>query len=123
MGGLLIVFLLLLGVADGKAPYASAALPDEPKAASASYFQQEESPYEETKDYLFDNAFADLPHHAISLDFQHNSKFKSLMRWLTYITENQKQISRRDSSPRDITDALACNAVDYYIYALRRILL
>ncbi len=123
MGGLLIVFLLLLGVADGKAPYASAALPDEPKAASASYFQQEESPYEETKDYLFDNAFADLPHPAISLDLHHHSKFKTLMRMLTHIAEHQKQTSRNYSSHNLISDACHSDAVDYYIYALRRILL
>ncbi len=90
---------------------------------SVSYFEQEDNPYDEARDYLYGNTFADLPHNAISLDFQYHSKFKCLMRLLADINEQQKQTSRKKSSLYHISDANACNAVDYYIYALRHILI
>ncbi len=121
-GGVFIVLLLLLGVADGETSHTPHSLSDEQRTVSVSYFQQEENPYDEAKDYLFDNAFADIPHNAISLDIKYNSKSKYLMRLLTYINELQKQTSRKKSSYH-ISDVCHSDAVDYYIYALRRILI
>lgn len=86
-------------------------------------YQQQPDPCKKTVDFLFTNNFADMPQMAISLDNPSTSKFKCIARLLTMLSEINKQELQTNNIICHSSYSLHANAVDYYIYALRRIII
>ena len=91
--------------------------------SGTSCYQQQQDPCKKTMDFLFTNHFADLPQTAISLDSPASSKFKCMVRILTALNELKKQELQTSHIVCHTFYPLPTNAVDYYIYALRRIII
>lgn len=90
---------------------------------NTSCYQQQQDPCKKTVDFLFTNHFADMPQTAISLDNSANSKFKCLVRLLTALNELKKQELQTNHIICHSLYPLHSDTVDYYIYALRRIII
>lgn len=88
-----------------------------------SYYQQQQDPCKRTVDFLFTNNFADMPQIAISLDNPSTSKFKCIVRILAALNELKKQELQTNHIVCHTFHSLYTDAVDYYIYALRRIII
>lgn len=88
-----------------------------------SCYQQQQDPCKRTVDFLFTNNFADMPQIAISLDNPSTSKFKCIVRILTALSELKKQELQTNHIVCHTFHSLYTDAVDYYIYALRRIII
>lgn len=90
---------------------------------TTSCYRQQQDPCKKTVDFLFTNNFADMPQMAISLDNPSTSKFKCIARILTALNEFKKQELQTNHIVCHTFYSLHSNAVDYYIYALRRIII
>lgn len=90
---------------------------------AASCYRQQPDPCQKTVDYLFTNRFADMPQMAISLDNPDHSKFKCIIRLLATVREYKKQELQTNHITCHSAYSLHTDAVDYYIYALRRIII
>ena len=88
-----------------------------------SCYQQQQDPCKRTVDFLFTNNFADMPQIAISLDNPSTSKFKCIVRILAALNELKKQELQTNHIVCHTFHSLYTDAVDYYIYALRRIII
>lgn len=88
-----------------------------------SCYQQQQDPCKRTVDFLFTNNFADMPQIAISLDNPSTSKFKCIVRILAALNELKKQEVQTNHIVCHTFHSLYTDAVDYYIYALRRIII
>lgn len=86
-------------------------------------YQQQPDPCKKAVDYLFTNRFADIPQMAISLDNPDHSKFKCIVRLLAAVREYKKQELQTNHIDCRSAYSLHTDAVDYYIYALRRIII
>lgn len=116
-----ILFLLLLTITAEQDYHAA-----EPADchSNASCYRQQQDPCKDTVDFLFTNHFADMPQIAVvSPDNPINSKFKCLARVLTVLNEYKKQKSQTGDITGHSPYPLHSDAVDYYIYALRRIII
>lgn len=90
---------------------------------NTSCYQQQQDPCKKTVDFLFTNHFADMPQAALSLDNPNTSKFKCLVRLLAALNELKKQELQTNHIICHSLYPLHSDAVDYYIYALRRIII
>ena len=115
-----ILFFLLFTVTVGQDYHATKPTICHP---NTSCYQQQQDPCKKTVDFLFTNHFADMPQTAISLDNPANSKFKCLVRLLTTLHELNKQELQANNIICHSSYLLHTDAVDYYIYALRRIII
>lgn len=86
-------------------------------------YQQQEDPCKKTMDFLFINRFADLPQMVLSTDHSSTSKFKCIARILAAFHEWNKQELQTNHIVRHTFYSPYTDAVDYYIYALRRIII
>lgn len=117
----LFLFLLLI-VSIGQENYASAvSLPSPHKGTSL--YQQSQSPCKKTMDFLFTNRFADIPQIAITLDNHDHFKSKCALRLLAALNEYRKLELQSIHIDYHSFHSLHTDAIDYYIYALRRILI
>lgn len=115
-----ILFLLLLTVTVERDYYKVEPTNCHP---NTSCYRQQQNPCKKTMDFLFTNNFADMPQMAISLDNPATSKFKCLARILTAFNELKKQELQTIHIVCHSFYSLHANAIDYYIYALRRIII
>lgn len=91
---------------------------------NTSSYQQQQDPCQRTVDFILTNHFTGLLHPVFASDLPNGSKFKCLYRLLTSLTEHHEQgpqDSRKKVHPS--LYSLHQDAVAYYIYALRRILI
>ena len=88
-----------------------------------SCYQQQQDPCKKTMDFLLTNHFADIPQMVLSLDNPAASKFKCIARILTAFSELKKQELQTNHIACHTFHSLYTDAVDYYIYALRRIII
>ena len=119
-----VVYLLffLLFIVAGQADYTPDAPISRPISSAPSY-RQTQNPCRRTVDHLFTNRFADLPQMVISIDNPDHYKFKCMLRILAAWKEHQKQ--ELQTTHIDYHSYYTCytDAVDYYVYALRRIVI
>lgn len=115
-----ILFFLLFIVTVGQDHYIFEATNCHP---NTSCYQQQQDPCKRTVDFIFTNNFADVPQIAMSLDNPNTSKFKCIARLLTTLNEHLKQELQTNHIISPSFYSLHTNAVDYYIYALRRIII
>lgn len=87
-----------------------------------SCYQQQQDPCKKTMDFLFTNHFADMPQPVLSADKASTSKFKCIVRVLATLNELKKQELQTNHTVCHPFHGLYTDAVDYYIYALRRII-
>ena len=107
-----LLFFLLLITTAGQEEYASVKSSFFQKSNVTSSYQQTQSPCKKTMDFLFINRFADMPQVAIALDNPDlTSKSKCALRLQTNNRHFHSSISHYS------------HAVDYYIDALRRIII
>lgn len=93
-----------------------------PHCATSCYRRQQD-PCEKTMNFLFTHRFADMPQTVLSFDNLSTSKFKCIVRILTAQGESQKRQQRTSRTIHPAAYPLHSDAVDYYIYALRRIVI
>ncbi len=115
----ILFFLLLTTLADQDRYTVESTVPH----PQESYYRQQQDPCEKTVNYLFTNNFADMPQMAISLDNPSTSKFKCIARILTALGELNTQKLQTNHIACPTFHSLYTDAVDYYIYALRRIII
>lgn len=84
-----------------------------------SCYQQQQDPCKRTVDFLFTNNFADMP----QIANPSTSKFKCIVRILAALNELKKQELQTNHIVCHTFHSLYTDAVDYYIYALRRIII
>lgn len=115
-----IFFFLLFMVTVGQDEYIQEKADRHP---NTSCYQQQRTPCKKTMDFLFNNNYADIPQMAVSLDNPTNSKFKCIARLLTALNELKKQELQTNHIVCHSFYSLHADAVDYYVYALRRIII
>ena len=107
-----LLFFLLLITTAGQEEYAS---------VKSSFFQKSNV---KTMDFLFINRFADMPQVAIALDNPDlTSKSKCALRLLATLNDFWKQELQTNNIHFHSSISHYSHAVDYYIYALRRIII
>lgn len=117
------ILFLLLFVAVEREDYAPSTSNDTFPSSTSSYRQQQ-NPCEETMDFILTNHFAGLFQGGLSSDSPTGSKFKCLYRWLSSLTEQREREPQNTRKKMHASlYSLHNDAVDYYIYALRRILI
>lgn len=113
-------FLLALTVSEESATVEQAtAMP----VSATSHYEPLRDPYEKTMDYLFDHQFADMPQTAFSADYSPLSKFKCLVRLLSSFQDRYKQSLPQARCKAHPEHAPCTEAVDYYVFTLRHILI
>lgn len=120
-----LLFFLLLITTAGQEEYASVKSSFFQKSNVTSSYQQTQSPCKKTMDYfLFINRFADMPQVAIALDNPDlTSKSKCALRLLATLNDFWKQELQTNNIHFHSSISHYSHAVDYYIYALRRIII
>jgi len=111
-----LLFFLLLITTAGQEEYASVKSSFFQKSNVTSSYQQTQSPCKKTMDFLFINRFADMPQVAIALD-------KCALRLLATLNDFWKQELQTNNIHFHSSISHYSHAVDYYIYALRRIII
>lgn len=92
------------------------------RPSATSCYRQQQSPCKKTMDFLFTNRFADMPQLVLSVDNVSTSKLKSIARAWAALNELKKQELQTNHIVCHAFHSLYTDAVDYYIYALRRII-
>lgn len=119
-----LLFFLLLITTAGQEEYASVKSSFFQKSNVTSSYQQTQSPCKKTMDFLFINRFADMPQVAIALDNPDlTSKSKCALRLLATLNDFWKQEQQTNNIHFHSSISHYSHAVDYYIYALRRIII
>ncbi|WP_455671842.1 hypothetical protein [Phocaeicola sp.] len=116
-----LLFSLLIMAVAGQEDYASSA-----KSIShtpTSSYRQSQSPCKRTMDFIFTHRFADMPQAVLSLDNPDSSKSKCVLRLLASLNEFRKQELQTTHIDHHLLSSHYPHAVDYYIYALRRIII
>ncbi len=96
---------------------------EEHNASSASFYQQQETPFEKTMHFLYMSGIADLPQPPYSSEVSANTLYKPLFS-PTSDSNNPYHTAILDSTAalnRQQTHSSA--GIAYYIYTLRRILI
>ena len=119
-----LLFSLLLMTIVGQEECTSVTSSSPQKSSITSSYQQTQSPCKKTMDFLFINRFADMPQVAIALDNPDlTSKSKCALRLLATLNDFWKQELQTNNLHFHSFISHYSHAVDYYIYALRRIII
>lgn len=95
----------------------------EHSSSSASFYQQQETPFEKTMHFLYMNGIADLPQPPYSSEVSANTLYKPLFSpssdsnnlYHTAISDSAAALNRQQT--------YSSAGIAYYIYTLRRILI
>lgn len=116
-----ILFLLIMTIV-GQEDYTS--IGSKTQYTSCSSYRQTQNPCKKTMDFILTNRFADMPQAALTLDNPDvSSKSKCILRLLAAFCENRKQELQTIHIDYHLQSSFYSHAVDYYIYALRRIII